>query len=236
MVQQSRQITAGREAPERTDSMPPSLNGSADGTHETRFQTVELALTQLSADRRGPVMARYGLLVIAIIATLGLIANLLMPSAYRKASLIFYGSELPAALALFGISFTRWFRLRWEAVVLFVGMLLLAAITLTSCITDNFRAATLGLLLFQMGAAAFFPWRPSHQFWFSAHSRLRRRLQRRHQASQPGIAELLDRAVRRLDHRTGCVRLILSLPNGAWPAARVADREPGTAGGRSSQA
>ncbi len=148
--------------------MPPSLNGSADGTHETRFQTVELALTQLSADRRGPVMARYGLLVIAIIATLGLIANLLMPSAYRKASLIFYGSELPAALALFGISFTRWFRLRWEAVVLFVGMLLLAAITLTSCITDNFRAATLGLLLFQMGAAAFFPWRPSHQFWFSA--------------------------------------------------------------------
>src|SRR5205085_1715881 len=53
-------------------------------------------------------------------------------------------------------------------IVLGAGILLLTAITVSSIDAESFRSPVLGLLLIEMGAAAFLPWRPRYQMWFGA--------------------------------------------------------------------
>lgn len=112
-------------------------------------------------------MARYGFLVVAALAASALAINAVYPGPYIKVSRIFFRVELVLALMLFAFSFTRWFSEHWEAIVLASGYLVLIAITVASVVGGNFMNALLGLLLLDMGTAAFLPWRPSHQLTFT---------------------------------------------------------------------
>ncbi|MGO9449591.1 MAG: response regulator [Candidatus Binataceae bacterium] len=95
-------------------------------------------------------------------------ANLFLPSPHRDVALRFYGIELLAYLTLFAVSFTAWFRSRWAPILLATAVLLLIGIAVGSVAARDFAPATLGLLLMQMGVAAYIPWRPSYQLWFNA--------------------------------------------------------------------
>ena len=105
--------------------------------------------------------------VIIILALLGLTKHLLIRSPTRTVGLWFYSVELLFELALFWVSFTAWFRRVWEAVVLGSAFLLLAVMAVAAVMSRDYVAVTFGLLLMQMGAAAFMPWSPSYQFGFN---------------------------------------------------------------------
>src|SRR5208282_323180 len=59
-------------------------------------------------------------------------------------------------------------RSRWQPILLATAVLLLMGIAAASVAARDFAPATLGLLLMQMGDAAYIPWRPSYQLWFNA--------------------------------------------------------------------
>jgi signal transduction histidine kinase/CheY-like chemotaxis protein len=135
---------------------------------ETLTDTIEIASSQVeAAEVLGPRMARYGFAIICLLAFAALLANLFLPSPHRKVSLLFYSIELAAYLALFWVSYTAWFRARWEQVLLVTAVLLLIGIAAASVASRDFAPATFGLLLMQMGFAAYVPWRSSYQFWFN---------------------------------------------------------------------
>ncbi len=153
-----------------TRAATPSLREHAETsrTLSRPSPTLEITLSETASENRGPRMARYGFLIVALIASLGIATNLLVHTPYRAVNLLFYGVELPLALTLTAVSFTQWYKSHWEAIVLSAAIFLLAGMAAASVAADNFRAPVLGLLLLQMGAAAFLPWRPRHQFCFNA--------------------------------------------------------------------
>jgi len=112
-------------------------------------------------------MARCGFLVVIIVAILGLLKHLFVVTPSRVVGLWFYSIELVFELALFTVSFTAWFRRVWEVIVLGSALLLLAAMAVAAVKSKDYVIVTFGLLLMQMGAAAFMPWSPSYQFGFN---------------------------------------------------------------------
>jgi len=64
-------------------------------------------------------------------------------------------------------SYSDWFSRRWDAITLTNALIIIAAITAISARTGVFTAALLGLILLQVGSAAFLPWHPWHQFWLN---------------------------------------------------------------------
>src|SRR6266487_617228 len=78
---------------------------------------------------RGPEMARYGFTVTGAVAIAGLASNLLSITPIHNIALVYYGIQLTLAVSLFVLSFTQWFRARWQGIVLGAGILLLTAIT-----------------------------------------------------------------------------------------------------------
>jgi len=147
---------------------PETAQADSPAVSSVEHETVELALGQAAAESRGPRMVRYGLLVVSIVALMGITRNALETRPFRQIGLIFYSGEFLLAFALLAASFSDWFHRRWEAIVLFGSALLIAAITAASVKAGNFSPAILGMLLLQLGSAAFFPWRPSRQLWFNA--------------------------------------------------------------------
>ncbi|MGO9452279.1 MAG: response regulator [Candidatus Binataceae bacterium] len=147
---------------------PEAAHGESPTAPPVEHETVELALGQIAAESRGPRMVRYGLLVVLIVALTGITRNTLEARPFRQVGLIFYYGEFLLAFALLVASFSDWFHRRWEAIVLFTGWLLIAAMTAASVKAGNFSPAVLGMLLLQLGTAAFFPWQPSRQLWFNA--------------------------------------------------------------------
>jgi len=130
------------------------------------MDTREIAHTELASANRGPQMARCGFLVIALLASSVLIINTISPGPYYRVSQRFFTAELIFALALVPFSFTQWFRSRWETIVLVAGYLLLIAMTAATLATPAFMNMAMGLLLLDMGTAAFLPWHPRHQLIF----------------------------------------------------------------------
>ena len=126
-----------------------------------------LLLANESLAERGPRMARYGFLVVAALAASALLINGIYPGPSIRVSRVFFTGELILALALVAVSFTSWFRANWEVIVLSMAYLLLVAMTVSSVVAGNYLNAVLGLLLLDMGTAAFLPWRPWHQFAFT---------------------------------------------------------------------
>jgi two-component system sensor histidine kinase/response regulator len=156
--------------PEGHEAAPPSNSSAPGGSEQSpgAFRVIELALSQATSEDRGPRMARYGFLVVAAVAVAGIAGNLLLGSPHLAVNLLFYGTELVLELAFFGISFTEWFRTRWELAVLADAMIVMAGIAAISLATSNFATAVLGLLLLEIGTAAFLPWEPSYQLWLGA--------------------------------------------------------------------
>jgi two-component system sensor histidine kinase/response regulator len=148
----------------------PLIRSEPAGSEErlSDVETVEVVRSQAEAvQERGPRMARYGFLVIIIVACAGLAANLLLPSPKRTVALWFYSMELMLEVALFAVSFTEWFRRVWEVIVLGSACVLFAAMAAAAVASKDYVAVTFGLLLMQMGAAAFMPWSPSYQLSFN---------------------------------------------------------------------
>ena len=137
----------------------------ADAPASTVVDTLVLANESLA--QRGPRMARYGFMVVVLLAAMGLSLNLTFPGPFARVGVPFYSVEFVFALALTAISFTQWFQARWEAIVLVAGYLLLTAMTISTLSAGTFLFITMGLLLLDMGTAAFLPWRPWHQLIFT---------------------------------------------------------------------
>jgi PAS domain S-box-containing protein len=118
----------------------------------------------------GPWMARNGFVVVMLLALSGLIFAVLARPPHLTADLWFFGGELALELALFALSFSELFRQRWEEIVLSDALILIAAIAVTTVVVGTFQQALLGLLLLQLGTAAFLPWHPRRQLWLNAAS------------------------------------------------------------------
>lgn len=122
-----------------------------------------IAERELAAENRGPRMARAGFVVVAVLATLALLLNIFRPNSYQRINLTFFSTELIVSVGLVFLTFTEWFRSRWDWVVLLVCFVLFTVMATVSTSVGYFRDVMTGLLLMQMGTAAFLPWRPSRQ-------------------------------------------------------------------------
>ncbi len=122
---------------------------------------------EISSPSRGPQMARIGILAVTLLASTGLVFNALGNAPHRTLNLVFYGGELSLGLAMLIASYSDWFSRRWDAITLANELIIIAAITAISARTGVFTAALLGLILLQVGSAAFLPWHPWHQFWLN---------------------------------------------------------------------
>jgi signal transduction histidine kinase/CheY-like chemotaxis protein len=140
----------------------------ADPGSSGDFRTIEIALSEATSEERGPRLARYGFVLVSVVAVAGLTLNYLLASPLRKMGLLFYGGELALQLAMIAISFTEWFHQRWEVAALADGIVVVAAITAVSTLSGLYGTAVLGLLFLEVGTAAFLPWRPAFQFAFNA--------------------------------------------------------------------
>ena len=118
----------------------------------------------------GPWLARIGFVVVILLALSGLIFAILARPPHFTANLWFFGGELALELALLALSFSELFRQRWEEIVLSDALIVICGIAVTTVVVGTFQQALLGLLLMQLGTAAFFPWHPRRQLWLNAAS------------------------------------------------------------------
>jgi len=140
----------------------------ADPGSSGDFRTIEIALSEATSEERGPRLARYGFVLVSVVAIAGLTLNYLLASPLRNMGLFFYGGELALQLAMIAISFADWFHQRWEVAALADGIVVVSAITAVSTLSGLYGTAVLGLLFLEVGTAAFLPWRPAFQFAFNA--------------------------------------------------------------------
>ena len=132
------------------------------------MDTIEIKNGELASENRGPRMARIAFILVAILASAALLLNIFFPSPFRTINLAFFTAELILSVGLIPLSFTEWFRARWDSIVLSMCFVLLVVMTTTSISVNYYRDVLIGLLLIQMGTAAFLPWRPSRQLLFGA--------------------------------------------------------------------
>ena len=116
---------------------------------------------------RGPLMTRIGLVLIATVASLGLMLSWLAHQLSTWGLLFFLG-ELLIALLTLSVSFSEWFVRNWEAFALANAFAVIFGITLVSTALGTLAGGILGLLLLEVGSSAFLPWSPHCQFWLNA--------------------------------------------------------------------
>src|SRR5215467_1149297 len=116
---------------------------------------------------RGPLMTRIGLVLIAAVASLGLILSWLAHQLSTWGLLFFLG-ELLIALLTLSVSFSEWFVSNWEAFALANAFAVIFGITLVSTALGTLAGGILGLLLLEVGSSAFLPWSPRRQLWLNA--------------------------------------------------------------------
>src|SRR5215472_7075409 len=112
-------------------------------------------------------MTRIGLVLIAAVASLGLILSWLAHQLSTWGLLFFLG-ELVIALLTLCASFSEWFIRNWEAFALANAFAVIFGITLVSTVLGTLAGGILGLLLLEVGSSAFLPWSPHRQLWLNA--------------------------------------------------------------------
>jgi signal transduction histidine kinase/ActR/RegA family two-component response regulator len=112
-------------------------------------------------------MTRIGLLLIAAVASLGLMLSWLAQH-LSTWGLLFYLGELLVALLMLCVSFSEGFIRKWEAFALGNAFAVILGITLVSIALGTLAGGILGLLLLEVGSSAFLPWSPHRQFWLNA--------------------------------------------------------------------
>jgi signal transduction histidine kinase/ActR/RegA family two-component response regulator len=121
----------------------------------------------LSPAFRGPRMTRIGLVLIAAVASLGLILSW-WSQQLSSVELLFFVGELLVAVLTLCVSFSEWFVRRWEAFALGNAFAVILGITLVSTAVGSLAGYILGLLLLEVGSSAFLPWSPDRQLWLNA--------------------------------------------------------------------
>jgi signal transduction histidine kinase/ActR/RegA family two-component response regulator len=133
---------------------------SIDGERDLTFPT------WVSPAVRGPLMTRIGLVLIAAVASLGLMLSWLAHQLSTWGLLFFLG-ELLIALLTLSVSFSEWFVRNWEAFALGNAFAVIFGITLVSTVLGTLAGGIQGLLLLEVGSSAFLPWSPHRQVWLN---------------------------------------------------------------------
>lgn len=111
-------------------------------------------------------MTRIGLVVIAAVASLGLLVSWWTQQLSTLELLFFLGELLVAVLTLC-VSFSELFVRRWEAFALGNAFAVILGITLVGTALGSLAGYILGLLLLEVGSSAFLPWSPDRQLWLN---------------------------------------------------------------------
>jgi len=123
--------------------------------------------TWVSPAVRGPLMTQIGLVLIATVASLGLMLSW-WSQQLSTVELLFFVTELLVAVLTLCASFSEWFVRRWEAFALGNAFAVILGITLVSIAVGSLAGYILGLLLLEVGSSAFLPWSPHRQLWLNA--------------------------------------------------------------------
>jgi signal transduction histidine kinase/ActR/RegA family two-component response regulator len=126
-----------------------------------------LVTRQMAPAVRGPLMTRIGLVLVIAIASAGLVLNFWSISPRRMWGIGFYGIELLVELVMLSLSFSSWFARNWEAIVLGNCFVIIAGIVIVSVAAGSMATGVLGLVLLEVGTAAFMPWHPRRQLWLN---------------------------------------------------------------------